>query len=99
MDILVIGRGRNVVDSAIPQIQAQGFTAHGVIADEDALAVLDREPVGILLIGGGVERVSRDLLIQKAEQHGVAVIEARRNGRDLDTYLQEEVFPALRERP
>ncbi|MEU7142194.1 hypothetical protein ABZ942_22295 [Nocardia sp. NPDC046473] len=96
MDILVIGRGPSVVESGIAQLRAQGFSAHGAIADDDALAALDAEPVDYLLIGGGVESDSRDLLIKKAEQHGVSVIEANRKGRDLETYLQEEVFPVLR---
>ncbi|MFI6042368.1 hypothetical protein ACIA8C_12085 [Nocardia sp. NPDC051321] len=98
MDILVIGRGPSVVESGIAQLRAQGFSAHGVLADEDAVAVLDTDPVDFLLIGGGVESDSRALLIKKAEQHGVSVIEANRKGRDLETYLQEEVFPVLRER-
>ncbi|MFI6171531.1 hypothetical protein ACIBCN_32470 [Nocardia sp. NPDC051052] len=98
MDILVIGRGPSVVESGIAQLRAQGFSAHGVLADEDAVAVLDTDPVDFLLIGGGVESDSRALLLEKAEQHGVSVIEANRKGRDLETYLQEEVFPVLRDR-
>ncbi|WP_069165489.1 hypothetical protein [Nocardia altamirensis] len=99
MDILIIGRSRNTVDTATAQIRAHGFTAEGVIADQDALAALDTGEFGTLLIGGGVERVSRELLKQRAARNGVAVIEARRHGRDIDTYLQEVVYPALRERP
>ncbi|WP_194832210.1 hypothetical protein [Nocardia sp. XZ_19_369] len=98
MDILVIGRGPSVVASGLELIRAQGFTAHGVTADEDALAALAAGPVGLLLIGGGVESDSSAALKEKAEQHGVAVLEAVRKGRDLETYLREEVFPVLRGR-
>ncbi|MFI9405211.1 hypothetical protein [Nocardia sp. NPDC052316] len=98
MDILVIGRGPSVVASGLELIRAQGFTAHGVTADEDALAALAAGPVGLMLIGGGVEPTSSTALKEKAEQHGVPVLEAARNGRDLETYLREEVFPVLRDR-
>ncbi|QBS41924.1 hypothetical protein [Nocardia sp. CS682] len=98
MDILVIGRGPSVVASGLELIRAQGFTAHGVTTDEDALAALEAGPVGLLLIGGGLERDSSAVLKEKAEKHGVAVIEAVRNGRDLETYLREDVFPVLRDR-
>ncbi|WP_107659812.1 hypothetical protein [Nocardia suismassiliense] len=98
MDILTIGRGPSVVAAGLELIRAQGFTAHGVTADADALAALEAGPIGLLLIGGGVESDSSAALQEKAAQHGVPVIEAVRNGRDLETYLQEEVFPILRAR-
>ncbi|MEV0295781.1 hypothetical protein [Nocardia sp. NPDC050710] len=98
MDVLIIGRSKGAVDTAATRLHALGFTARGVTTDHEALAALDTERFGTLLIGGGVERNSRIPLKASAARHGVTVLEARRNGRDIDTYLREVVLPVLRER-
>ncbi|MFE7796814.1 hypothetical protein [Nocardia sp. NPDC057440] len=98
LDILIIGRSRRTVDTATEQLRSLGFTAHGVIADDEAVTLLDAREVTTLLIGGGVQRESRALLKQRAQQRGVTVLEARRAGREIDVYLREEVVPLLRGR-
>ncbi|WP_067477604.1 hypothetical protein [Nocardia amamiensis] len=96
MDLLIIGRSRNTVDAAVEQVRARGFTVRGVTTDDEALAALDTGEFGNLLIGGGVEKRSRTTLKERAGRHDVAVHEARRHGRDIATYLEQEVYPRLR---
>jgi len=97
MDVLVVGRSRSTVDAAIGLLETWGFPARGVTADEEALTALDSRRFRVLVIGGGVERTSRDRLKASASHHGLTVVEVRRNGRDLEVYLREEVVPVLRE--
>lgn len=97
MDVLVVGRSRSTVDTAIGLLETWGFAAQGATADEEALTALDTRRFRALLIGGGVEPASRDRLKDSAGRRDVTVLEARRNGRDLEVYLREEVVPVLRE--
>ncbi|WP_406234345.1 hypothetical protein [Nocardia sp. NBC_01009] len=66
LDILIIGRSRRTVDTATKQLRSLGFTAHGVITDDETVTVLDAREVTTLLIGGDVQRESRALLKQRA---------------------------------
>ncbi|MGW4714498.1 hypothetical protein [Nocardia sp. NPDC004260] len=96
MDLLIIGRSRNTVDAAVQRVRAAGFSARGVTTDDEALAALDTGEFAHLLIGGGVEKRSRPALKEVAGRHSVAVHEARRHGRDVADYLEQEVYPRLR---
>lgn len=98
MRILIIGRGANTVNGAVARIGEYGFAAEGVTTDDAAADGLDTARFGVLLIGGGVERESRARLKEHAARCGVTVLEGRRNGRDIDSYLREEVVPFLRDR-
>jgi hypothetical protein len=96
MKVLAIGRGQELVDTAVSILQSHGYAAVGTIADDDALAALDTGEITHLIIGGGVEPDSREALKDRAETAGVAVHEAKRNGRGIEGYLEEVVIPALR---
>ncbi|MFD4458647.1 hypothetical protein [Nocardia sp. NPDC058480] len=95
VDLLAVGRGREVVDAALGYVGGLGFRVLGSTADEEALAVLGRERVRLLVIGGGVEAESRKVLTAAAEAHGATVVQAERAGRGIEQYLAEEVVPVL----
>ncbi|MGY0502114.1 hypothetical protein ACWZHB_26805 [Nocardia sp. FBN12] len=97
VDLLAVGRGREVVDAALAYVGGLGFRVLGSTADEEALAVLGRERVRLLVIGGGVEAESRKVLTAAAQEHGATVIQAERAGRGIEQYLAEEVVPTLAE--
>ncbi|GGN98949.1 hypothetical protein [Nocardia rhizosphaerihabitans] len=96
VDLLVVGRGQNVVDTAIAYIDGLGYRILGTTLDEEALDILDREQVRFLVIGGGVETESRKRLTAKADERGTTAVAAKRAGRDVEQYLADEVVPALR---
>lgn len=96
VDLLVIGRGQSVVDTAIAYIDGLGYRVLGTTLDEEALDILDREQVRFLVIGGGVETESRKTLTAKADERGTTAVAAKRAGRDVEQYLADEVVPALR---
>ncbi|MFD6400893.1 hypothetical protein [Nocardia sp. NPDC060249] len=95
LDLLTVGRGRDVVDAALGYVGGLGYRALGSTTDEEALAILAREQVRLLVIGGGVEAESRQVLTAAAEGHGATVIQAERAGRGIEQYLAEEVVPML----
>ncbi|MGW4773796.1 hypothetical protein ACWEO2_37880 [Nocardia sp. NPDC004278] len=95
MQVLAIGRGQAVVDTAIKLLRANGFAAEGCIADADALRALDTGEITDLIIGGGVEPNSRAALKQRAAAQQVVVHEAQRGGRSIEEYLNDVVIPTL----
>ncbi|MEV0549551.1 hypothetical protein OG308_02255 [Nocardia salmonicida] len=97
VDLLAVGRGREVVDAALGYMGELGFRALGSTTDDEALAIIGRERVRVLVIGGGVEPDSRKVLTAAAEEHGATVIQAERAGRGIEQYLAEEVVPKLGE--
>ncbi|MGW6623741.1 hypothetical protein ACWF99_21160 [Nocardia sp. NPDC055002] len=97
VDLLTVGRGREVVDTALGYVGGLGYRVLGSTTDEEALAILERERVRLLVIGGGVEAESRKELTAAAQEHGATVIQAERAGRGIEQYLAEEVVPALGE--
>lgn len=95
VDLLAVGRGREVVDAALAYVGGLGFRVLGSTSDEETLAALGRERVRLLVIGGGVEAESRKSLTAAAEEHGATVVQAERAGRGIEQYLAEEVVPLL----
>ncbi|MFE6920317.1 hypothetical protein ACFVAV_04640 [Nocardia sp. NPDC057663] len=96
VDLLVVGRGQSVVDTSITYIGDLGYRALGTTLDEEALDILDREQVRLLVIGGGVETESRKTLAAKADERETTVVAAERAGRGVEQYLAEEIVPVLR---
>ncbi|MFD3744845.1 hypothetical protein [Nocardia sp. NPDC058633] len=95
VDLLTVGRGEEVVASAIAYLEPLGFRVLGTTSDDEARAILHREQVRLLVIGGGVEADSRNALTAEATQRGTTVVQAQRAGRDLEQYLGEEIVPIL----
>ncbi|MGW6425783.1 hypothetical protein ACWF82_24185 [Nocardia sp. NPDC055053] len=96
VDLLVVGRGQSVVDTSTAYIDGLGFRALGTTLDEEALGILDREQVRLLVIGGGVEADSRKTLAARADERGTTIVAAERAGRGVEQYLAEEIVPVLR---
>ncbi|PKV78960.1 hypothetical protein [Nocardia fluminea] len=97
VDLLAVGRGPEVVEAALGFVGGLGYRVLGSTTDEEALSILGREQVRLLVIGGGVETESRKVLTTAAREHGATVIRAERRGRGIEQYLAEEVVPALSE--
>ncbi|MEV6657184.1 hypothetical protein [Nocardia fluminea] len=97
IDLLAVGRGPEVVEAALEYVGGRGYRVLGSTTDEEALSILRRERVRLLVIGGGVETESRKVLTAAAQEHGTTVIQAERGGRGIEQYLAEEVLPALGE--
>ncbi|MEV0771772.1 hypothetical protein [Nocardia salmonicida] len=97
VDLLAVGRGREVVDAALGYVGELGFRVLGSTTDDEALVILGRERVRVLVIGGGVEPDSREVLTAAAKEHGATVVQAERAGRGIEQYLAEEVVPKLGE--
>jgi hypothetical protein len=95
MIVLVIGRGRRIVDAVVTAMGRRGIEGVGVTRDDEAFGHLDGGRIDLLVIGGGVQRASRRHLAKSAHSHGVQVVEAPLANRDIETYLQEEIIPRL----
>lgn len=94
--VLVIGRGRWIVDSVVSEIRVHGFDGVGTTTDAEALSQLDTGKIDLLVIGGGVEVDSRSTLKQKAGAHGTDVLERPLGRRDVESYVKQEIVQRLR---
>ncbi len=65
MKILILGRHAGMMQSILAQVAGAGFEARGCLTDEEAIAALQNETFKAVVIGGGVETISRNLI--KAE--------------------------------
>ncbi|MBH0778872.1 glycosyltransferase family protein [Nocardia bovistercoris] len=95
--LLILGGSRRVVDDALAHLREQGCTVDGVTSDHDAVTALDTGRYDTVLIGGGIEEPARTKVKDSAQRNEVGVLEARRAGRDVRTFLRDVVIPALRE--
>jgi len=97
MTVLIVARGKPLIDQAVSLINAVGVPAGGTTDERLAVAKLETGDVSTLIIGGGVPSEARHRLEASASRHGVHVIEGdARGGKDLDSYVREEILTALR---
>lgn len=97
MPVLVIGRGRQIVDSVTATIRRHGFEALGTTTDDEALSHLGAQKIDLLVIGGGVEPSSRSVLKQRAAATGAPVLEKPLGFfRSIDRYVEREILPRLK---
>lgn len=61
--ILVVGRHQEILSRVTGVLETAGYRVFGTTADESALALMTSETPDALLLGGGVERASRQTLI------------------------------------
>lgn len=95
-NVLVLGRERHLVDASTGIIEANGFRAVGVTADEEALALLDTGQFSAVLVGSGVEYASRPPVRQHAAAHGTTVLEAQRvPGQTVQDHVRHVIVPQL----
>lgn len=95
MGTLVVARGQQQIDAVLAVLRDDGFDATGTTDDEWAHAQLAAGDVTTLIIGGGVEQVSREALRQAARLRDATVVEGALAGRDVETYVRQELEPRL----
>ncbi len=95
--VLIIGRGPGQVAGMVSLVCQQGFEAVGTTRDADAAARLAAGGVDAIVIGGGVEDVSRGTLAQIADGLGVRVIRGALAGKRPEDYVRDELVPQLRD--
>ncbi|MQY26785.1 hypothetical protein [Nocardia aurantia] len=94
--ILVLGRS-SVVHAAAAILADHGFPAVGVNSDDETIAELGTGRYTVLVLGTGVEAVSRERLIVRAAAHGTLVLEARRSpGQGVLDNVRDFVVPEVR---
>lgn len=92
----MVGREPDVVDAVVAAVLSRGIGAVGATADEAAVRVMAGGGVRLLVIGGGVERGSREALRRAAGSCGADVLETPLRGGNADHYVEREVLPRLR---
>jgi|SRR5271165_1973272 len=97
MLVLVVARGKPLIERAVSLINSNGLAADGTTNDDEAASRIEAGQVSTLVIGGGVEQASRERLQILARQNGVRVIEGSLRGKDPETYVREELLPVLRQ--
>ena len=96
MTVLIVARSKPLIDRMVSLINANGVAAGGTTYDDHAVSKLEAGDVSALIIGGGVEQASRLRLQELANRKSVRVIEGALRGKDLETYVREELLPALK---
>jgi DNA-binding response OmpR family regulator len=96
VNVLVLGRERHLVAASTAVLADHGFAVVGVSRDEEAAAYLDRGTFAALIVGSGVEQISRPPLRQRAARHGTAFIEARRDAtQSVQDNVRDVIIPQL----
>lgn len=75
MNIGIIGRSTDLLARALATAQELGHSAIGTVSDAEALAWISANQVRALVIGGGVEASSRQVLSAACNAAGVKVLE------------------------
>jgi hypothetical protein len=96
MTILIVARGKPLIDRMVSLINADGIRAEGTTDDDEALSSLETGEFSTSIIGGGVEEPSRRRLQDSAKRKGVRVIEGALRGKDLETHFRETLLPMLK---
>ncbi|MFF3489796.1 hypothetical protein ACFYWS_00475 [Streptomyces sp. NPDC002795] len=97
MKTLVLGRTPARVTEVLTTLHADGFDAEGVSTDDEARGLLETEEFAVLIIGGGVEPVSRAALKEFAAVHGVRRVIDGALTAPFDAYVRREFEPLIRE--
>ncbi|HVW43936.1 MAG TPA: hypothetical protein VHC18_21560 [Amycolatopsis sp.] len=95
MTTLIVARSQDLVHAVVATLSADGFAAHGVTADAEAVARLESGEVTTAVIGGGVAQDSREMLKNIAQTRGVPVIDGAMRGRPVEDYVRRELEPRL----
>lgn len=96
MTVVVIGRMESIVSSATTVLREEGFDARGVTGAGDAVSLIAAGGVSALVIGGGVGPLGRRRLRKAAAAHSVTVIQGGLRGRDVRSYVRQQIVPELR---
>jgi len=72
---LLVGRQRSMMDAAVAVVSANGFTAKGVLTDDEALTEIASGDFAVVTIGGGVEPDSRSRIKSAAAASKIASLD------------------------
>ncbi len=70
-----MGRHAEIMKGALALADEAGLDARGTLDDDEALAWVQQQQIGALLIGGGVEPEPRDALLAACEENDVRGVE------------------------
>ena len=75
MKIGIIGRHPHIMETALATAGHVGHEAIGTLEDAVALQWISQRQIGALVIGGGVEAASRQILLQACAAQGIQPVE------------------------
>ncbi len=77
-NILILGRHAEMLDIVLKQVKQQGYNATGTLTNEKALKAVKSNQFDAVILGGGVDLLSRQTLKQEflSFQPGIRIIEA-----------------------
>lgn len=96
MRVLVVGRDPRLLATVCALLRLEGFDVVGTTLDLDALAVLATESITAVVLGGGVEPLSRERLTRAAAALDVQVVGASVRDQDVTRYVRDLLAPRLR---
>lgn len=77
MRIGIVGRHAEIMKGALAVADEAGLEARGTLDDAEALAWVQQQQIGALLIGGGVEPEPRELLLAACADNDVRGVEVQ----------------------
>ena len=96
IEILVIGRHPEILKTVIRLVNTNAeWNATGAGTDEEAMAVFDTIDFKLVLLGGGIEKQSEEILCAalKAKNPAIIIVQHYGGGSGL---LAAEIYEALR---
>jgi DNA-binding NtrC family response regulator len=93
--ILVIGRHPDILQTVIRLVNNNpAWNAVGCITDEEAISTFDKQEFALVLLGGGIEEASEEVLCAhfRANNPGIKIVQHYGGGSGL---LSAEIHEAL----
>jgi len=95
IEILVIGRHPEILQTVVRLVNNNPeWNATGVITDDEALTVFNTQTFKLVLLGGGIEKESEDMLCASftAQNADIIIVQHYGGGSGL---LSAEIYQAL----
>jgi len=95
IEILVIGRHPEILQTVVRLVNNNPeWNATGVITDDEALAIFSAQTFKLVLLGGGIEKESEDMLCASftAQNTDIIIVQHYGGGSGL---LSAEIYQAL----
>jgi hypothetical protein len=95
VEILVIGRNVEILQTVLRLVNNNPeWNSTGAVTDEEALSAFTTQPFRLVLLGGGIEQESEDVLVATFKAHNPDIIIVQHYGGG-SGLLAAEIYEAL----
>ena len=94
--VIVVGRAPEQMAAATAVLESHGFSATGVLSEEEARrAIAEHDRIFAVVAGGSIDEAGQDRLRAAAALKGATLVTANIGHDDPTAYFTESVIPRL----